>query len=354
VNALALVDHITDPYRVLCVRSNTKKWLRLRKRGVGASESAAILGETGWGTALTVWRDKTAPGIVDHTNTLMEMGHYAEPMIQRYMEAHPERFAFIGTIHKSEGLLQSIAWPWLLGTLDRRVLTPQGFYVPLEMKSVGDHAAREWMIVDDSGDEDPFGLTLGRGARIVVPKKYQVQVQQQIAITGAPFGYVAVWLGKERIEVVRVDRDDEFIEKMLVGVIGDFWRFNVEANVPPAPVLGDDLWALWPGERGETIEATDDVLEEVFLWRRAGVDAKEAKDDRAARALTIASFMGNATELVNEDGDVVHTLRPQAGRRTVDMDKLEAEFPEAFAATIRRGSDFRVHRPTKTTIEVDA
>jgi predicted phage-related endonuclease len=342
------------PYRILSTESSGMAWLGKRKLGVGASESPAILGLTAWGSPLTVWNDKTSDEVVDIGNDLMEFGTLAEPLIEQFMLNHPERFRFMGEIHPAEGLLQSIKWPWLLGTLDARVLTPGGFYVPLEKKSINDHAAREWRPDFDITEPDAFGTTADRGSQYVVPPKYQIQVQQQMAVTDAPFAYVAAWLGKDRLEVIRVDRDDEFIQKMLVDIVGRFWTENVLGGVAPDPVFGDDLWELFPGNRGEVIEANESILDDVFIWRRAGVDKRDAEEDYKQRGFKIATFMGNATELVHPvTKEVLHTLRSQNGRRTADMDKLQTEFPEAYKACLRQGDPYRVHRATKAQIELD-
>lgn len=360
------------PYVILVSDPNSPEWLPGRKVGVGASESAAILGDTLWGTPRTVYLDKTSDVINDIGTPLMEFGHLAEPLVVTYMERHPERFAFIGEIVPAEGLLQSTVWPWLLGTLDRMVLTPEGTLVPLEIKSVGDYVAREWLQADEGGGEgDPFGDGPGRGSRAVVPKKYLVQIQQQMAVLDAPFGYVAVWLGKHRLEVIRVERDDDYIAEYLVGHVGHFWHENVVKRVPPPLVQEDDLWEAIPGNRGETIIATPEILEVVGLFREGKVDEKTIRAQlkgQAAKPATakslgqeriiglefqIADFMGNATELVHPGtGEVVHTLRPQATNRSVDYDVLEREYPEVYKEVVRPPGLTRIHRGTGKPIDI--
>lgn len=364
-------DAIDRAYRILCAESNTPEWLRLRKSGIGASEAAAILGDTAWGTPRSIYDAKRSDAIEDIGTDLMEFGHLAEPLIESFMLAHPERYRFIGEIMPGEGLLQSIEWPWLLGTLDRRVRTPQGFDVPLEMKSVNDFAAREWWEGGEE-DDDLFGDGPGRGSRVIVPRKYQVQVQQQMAVIGAPFAYVAVWLGKTRLEVVRVERDDAFIQEFLVDKLGAFWNTNVAQGIAPPLTFEDDLWAVHPGVRGQQIVATPDILDVVGLFREAKVDAKRIEEQlkgvkakaatkkapavewQAGLAFLIAEFMGDATELVHPDtGEVIHTLRGQNTARRVDMTLLENDFPEVYEAVVGEPGWTRVHRGTEAAVYVD-
>jgi putative phage-type endonuclease len=337
---------VSAPYRVLLAEQGTEDWLRLRKTGVGASEAAAILGETSWGTPLSVYREKISDTVVDVGTDLMEFGHLAEPLIVAFIEAHPERYGYIGQIVESPGLLQSIEYPWLLGTLDREVITPTGERVPLELKSVNDFVKREWTV---GATEDEWGDPTE--AQYQVPKKYQVQVQQQMVVTGAPFAYVAAWLGKDTLALIRVERDDEFITEHLIGTLGEFWE-HVATRTPPPPVLGDNLWELWPGERGIEREADGDTADLVGLWRVERHNLREARKAVDELQLQIAVFMGDATELVDPiTREPIHTLRGQRTPSQLDRKLLAAEYPDAYAAALKPQGWTRVHRPTKAQVD---
>lgn len=333
------------PYRILLAESNTPEWLKLRKSGIGASEAAAILGDSAWGTPRSVYEQKVNDEIEDFTTDLMEFGHLAEPLIVAFMALHPERFGWMGEIIPAEGLLQSIEWPWLLGTLDRQCITPDGTIVPVELKSINDFVAAEWRASEGFGSESD-------GDDYVVPKKYQVQVQQQMAIQGAPFAYVVAWLGKSKVVVIRVDRDDEYIEKHLVGTLGDYWEFNVQARVAPPISPGDDYWAIYPGDKAlDAIEADEDLLDTIGQWRIATTDARELKTHIDELKFTIVDRMGNVTEIVDPTtGKVIHTLRGQRTARKVDRTLLEAKYPDAFAECVSEPGWTRVHRATKEPV----
>lgn len=334
----------TLPYRILLGESNTPEWLKGRKGGIGASEASAILGDSAWGTPRSVYEQKVSDTIDDFTTDLMEFGHLAEPLIVAFMESHPERYGWMGQIVEAEGLLQSVEWPWLLGTLDREVITPEGIRVPLELKSINDFTAAEWRVSDEDADwgEEEYH----------VPPKYRVQVMQQIAIKGAPFGYIAAWLGKGKVIVIRIDRDDEYIEEYLVGKLGDFWTFNVEARVAPPVTINDDLWKAYPGDPElDAVEADEDLIDDIGKWRVASTDARDTKAELKELKFRILDRMGNSQAVVDPmTGKVIHTLKGQRTARRTDLIMLEAKYPDAYNECVSEPGWTRVHRATKEPV----
>lgn len=281
-------------YTVIEAAPNTPEWLRARKCGVGASEAAAVLGDSSWGTPLTVYLDKISDDIEDLQNERMRWGHRLEPLIADWaQEDYPEQ----GLVIPSEGLLRSDDYPWLLGTLDRQIVFPDGEIGPFEIKNVDGNEKYRWM--GETGLE--------------APRAYWVQVMQQMLITGASRGLIQPFFGGNHLPpAIEVQFDQAFADEYLIGRLGDFWHYNVEARIPPEASLGDDLWAIWPGVQGLTAEATDEVIEHVGLWRIDRSDRLAAEKSEKLHALEIAKFMGDATELIDPfTQETIHTLRPR-------------------------------------------
>jgi len=340
----------TLPYRVLTTESNTNEWLAARQAGVGASESAAVLGESAWGTPYSIWQQKCSDTVTDETTDLMEFGHLAESLVVEFITRHPERFGWMGTIIETGGVWQSIEHPFLLASLDRQVLTLDGLVVPLEIKSVNDFQAADWKVGGD-GQADAIEQS-DPDAQYEVPLKYQIQVQQQMAVTGAPFGYVAVWLGKGVLVVIRVERDQAFIDEYLVGKVGDFWAFYVESRTPPPLSLNDDLWAAIPGDPElEPLQADTELVDLIGQWRIATTDNRDLEKEIKRLKFDIATRMGDHEQVTDPaTGEVIHTLKGQNGRRGTDYPLLEAQFPEAYKACVTPAGRHRVHRATKASI----
>jgi putative phage-type endonuclease len=309
-------------YRVLCTQSNTIEWLALRKCGIGASEAAAILGDTKWGTPLTVWQDKRNPEVTDIGNERMRWGHRMEAVI---VEAIAEEFPEIGEILPSEGLLQSIEHPHLLGTLDARVDSPDYGIVPLEIKNVSAFMKKDWY--------DEFGAPH-------VPPKYTIQVRQQAFITGAPGGWVGVLFDGNELEVIWVPQSEEFVQNHLLGTLKDYWHINVIGGKTPDPIMGDDLASMWPVTPKATTEADDLFLEMVERWRDAKARESTAKADIEALRFYFEAYMildgeDRTAQFATHNGKNVFELRPRRGQQRVNVKTHTEQHPDCADCVTR-------------------
>lgn len=300
-------------YRILPGAPNTDEWLRSRKCGIGASEAAAILGDTSWGTPLTIWQQKTSDEIVDIGTERMEWGHRLEgPVLAAVTEDH----AHLGTVLPAEGLLQSIEHPWLLGTLDAMIDSPIYGVVPLEVKNVSAFEEKNWF---------------DRDGMIAVPPKYTVQVRQQAFIRDdAPGGYVAVLFDGNHLEVIWVPRSQNFIDNHLLGTLKDFWQINVEQGVVPDPIMGDDLAALWPIDPVETVEADETFLEMRERWIDAKGREKQVKDDIETLKFYFGVYFETAAIAVDADQKPVMKMGSRKGAHRVSVATHDLHHPDCI------------------------
>lgn len=307
-------------YRVLAGAPNTPEWLRNRKHGIGASEAAAILGDTAWGTPLTVWQEKRDPEVTDHGTERMLWGHRMEQVIA---EAVAEEFPEIGPILPTEGLLQCVEHPHLLGTLDRRIDSPEYGMVPLEIKNVSGFQKRDWY-----QDGIP-----------TVPPKYTIQVRQQAFILNdAPGGWVGVLFDGNELETIWVPRSQDFIDNHLLGSLKSFWDDNVIGGVTPRPIMGDDIASMWPVASGAEVEADELYLEMAERWRDAKGREKVAKDDIAALRFYFEAYHieGDTTaQFAVANGKRVFELRPRQGQRRVAVGTHAEHHPDCAVCVTR-------------------
>ncbi len=237
---------------------NRQQWLAARQSMIGASESAAVFG-VGYAdqSPLTVWESKVHPLAAEDDDKRLRIGRLMEPALRSIFTEEAGLFCESPgefTIFRSDKL------PWLGATLDG-VCDDDGETVPVELKNVDGWQRDEW-----AGDEAPL--------------KYQVQVQHQLAVTGATHGYLFGLVGGNDPHVRRIERNDRFIEAMLAKLT-EFWRYVELKEPPPADASAGTAAALarlYPKDTGAVI----DLPEEAAEWAAKLAEAKAAKKEAEA------------------------------------------------------------------------
>jgi putative phage-type endonuclease len=303
---------------------DSPEWHQARRQGIGASEVAAVLGLSPWQTPLSVYRTKM--GVPNEIpENLAYFGHaLEEPIAQWIRDKHPE----VGLV--SPGLsARSTRWPWLTASPDRIAYVPLDGdqppfdYIPVELKTSSAYGIDKWA----DG----------------VPLFYATQVQTQLAVLDAPYGWLAVLHGGNTPELYRIERDNDFIHDHLIPKTKQFWEEHVLAQFPPEPTT---VGELPDSEPGSVIEGSETVLE--AIERRAVLlsDVQAQKAEADALTLVIGKYMGDAETITINDRPVL-TFKTQQGRRTVDIKELTARAPELATDLIKQSAPYRVMRTVK-------
>lgn len=307
-------------YSVIDPSPDTAHWLRMRKQGLGASDAAAVLGLSKWGTPLSVYLDKLSDSIDDTMSDRQDWGHRLEEPIAQWVRERKNL-----DVTASPGLIRSEEFPWLLATPDRLV-NAGDVVVPLEIKSSDAFMADTW--------------------KEGIPLNYQIQIQQQILIMGAPYGYLVVLHGGNSPEFYTVPADREFHEQ-LIRLTRDFWENHILAQIPPEPITLDDASSLWPGDTGVKVEGGEALYE---LWGTYGLmqaEAVEINNKLDAVKLQLQIAMKDAVELTHR-GQTLFTWRPRKGTTKFDDKAFQAEHPGLYPKYLKTGA------PTRTFLRKKA
>ncbi|MEI4273902.1 YqaJ viral recombinase family protein [Klenkia sp. LSe6-5] len=340
-----------SPDAALLLRADAPRelWLQHRRTGLGSSDASTVVGVNRWSSPYELWCEKRGLLPEQPDNDAMELGRLLEPIVVDHWSATT------GIPIRRAGLMQSLARPWQLASVDR--LAACGGIV--EAKTLSWRVAEEW--------ED--GQT---------PDHAEVQVQHQLAVTGRSHAHV-VGLQDGRTWLERtVVRDDALIAD-LGAVEARFWEL-VQAGVEPpidwTAATTDALAARW-----RAVEQTDVVvgerLADLVAQRRdaktvvAGVERRLAELDNEIRALLGENTEGwvegpdpddkKAKPLVTwrRNGafspaalaaswpDLAAELTGPVEVERLDIDRLKADHPEIYAAC--RARVLRVANPKKET-----
>jgi predicted phage-related endonuclease len=180
----------------------------------------------------------------------------------------------------SGDMLRSTRWPWLFATIDA------------------------WLLVEKDGKPTRACHLQAKTRRIErwengPPEDTLVQCQHEMAVLGTRYCYVAALIGGNELRWQRLERNEEFVER-LVEVTGEFWK-RIERGVPPPPLpepgLAEVVAKLYPKTTGETIEllAPEWVeLDEQYVAASAALSEvkrrKEACEEKIKAALGSAQY----------------------------------------------------------------
>lgn len=307
-------------YTVIDPAPDTAHWLRMRKQGLGASDSAAVLGLSKWGTPLSVYIDKLSDTIDDRMSDRQDWGHRLEEPIAQWVRDTKGL-----DVVASPGLIRSEEFPWLLATPDRKVVEGD-VVVPLEIKSSDAFMKSDW----DNG----------------IPLNYQIQIQQQILIMGAPHGYLVVLHGGNTPDFYTIPADQEFHEQ-LIRLTRAFWEDNVLAGAAPDPITLDDAALRWTADPGVKVEGGEALYE---LWGTYGLmqaEAVEINGKLDAVKLQLQLAMKDAVELTH-NGQTLFTWRPRKGSTKFDAEAFKTDHPDLYAKYLKTGA------PTRTFLRKKA
>lgn len=287
-------------------------WLEDRRKGIGGSDAAAVLGLSKYKTPLQVYQEKR--GELDGTpdNESMLWGRVLEPVIR---QQYAERTGRV--VRVPDKILSHPRHAFMLANLDG--FTDDGRVVEIK-------TAR-------------FGNDWGEPGTDQVPVPYLLQVQHYMAVTGLPVADVAVLIGGSDFRIYEIPADNELQEMMIDGE-HDFWRRVLEGT-PPEPVSCADMQALF-GRKGtnKSIDASLEVMATIDRLKDIRREAKAlAEEEEAAKAIVMKA-MGEADTL-QYMGKILATWKMAKTARRFNTTAFKDAHPELYAQFAMSGEQSR-------------
>lgn len=261
-----------------------EQWLAERKTGIGASDSAAILGVSPWRSPVEVWADKT--GLADTTDAASEAAEWGirlEPVIA---QALAERTGRDVSCRPAFQLVRHPMLPWLFCTPDAEDSAGR----VVQIKTCSAYKASEWR------DEPPL--------------QYQVQVQHELEVLDRDEATLVVLIGGQKLRYYDVPRNQPFIAA-LRSRLEEFWVCVQERRMPSIDgtvSTAQALARLHPQDSGAT-EPLDFNMMSVFAeWEAAKAAANEAESRKRLAENMLRAAMGDASYGVLPDGNMLSLL----------------------------------------------
>lgn len=183
-----------------------EEWLALRRKSLGGTDAAAVVGLSKWSTPYTVWADKTGRLPGKEESEAMRIGRDLEDYVaKRWCEVTGKK------VRRENFILYNDKYPFAHANVDRMVV---GENAGLECKTTSTLNVHQF-----KGQE--------------FPEKYYAQCVHYMAVTGADRWYLAVLVLGREFYAYTLERDEAEINA-LMSAEAEFWKL-VESDTPPTP-----------------------------------------------------------------------------------------------------------------------
>jgi putative phage-type endonuclease len=196
------------------------EWLDYRRKGIGGSDVAAVMGFSPFCTTRDLYYDKRGirPAIDEQPNWVtLKIGHLLEPLVAEIFSAKTGYRTF--QIHK---MFYHPLFPFMQADVDYFIETPDGRQGILECKTSNPNNKEKW-------------------ANESVPLNYEWQCRHYMAVMNLDFVWIACLFSNTDNDFVmrKIERDLD-IEADMIAAESDFWNGYVQAGVePPYTEKGD-------------------------------------------------------------------------------------------------------------------
>jgi putative phage-type endonuclease len=294
---------------------DTEAWLEGRTYGIGGSEAGIILGINPFKSRLELWNEKVTRTRHLHPEAeiRLKLGNLLESFIA-------EEYSKI-TNRKLDVRDQMVhpKYNFILGNIDREIIDNEKGPGVLEIKTKG--AFTNW-----EGED--------------IPIYYMAQLQHYLELYNYKWGSFAILdLGTLKINHYDVNRDDEFIDKLIKEEVA-FWDL-VEKKIPPE-VNGSgacqeflkEYYSVSKPEM-ETIDLSNS--KEAKKWAAMLRDAK--RNIKAFGSIELESknhlmsIMGHVEKATGPGFSI--TWRAPKDREIFDVEKFKIDHPDIYKKYIK-------------------
>jgi len=321
---------------VILERYDTRlDWLEARKRGLGGTDIAGILGASKWATPWSVWASKRGLALPENRNEAMDLGSGLEAWVAMEWERRNKTF-----LRRMDNVIaRHDDHPWAF-------VSPDGFEHDGsgQLGAIDPRMLYEGKVTAGYGEDwGPTGSTCGEGN---VPEAYQVQLAWGLAVTGLPRGVLVVLYRGTSIREYTMERDPELSDRLL-ELAGEWWQKHVVGGEPPPVESSQACTQALTVAAGAPVgdRPMDDELAAAARRYDELRDESKRIDARVKQAANeLRALMGDSEE--SSGSGIKVTWKDGSPPERVDLEQLEQEYPEAYEACRYIGQAARTLRVT--------
>lgn len=330
MSANSIAAKIYEPEVVVDIDTLTREeWLKYRRKGIGGSDVAAIMGISPFATIVDLYNDKVGiqPMIEEEESNWVakEVGHRLEDLVAEIFSKKTGLEVF--PVHK---MFRHALHPFMLADVDFFIRFADGTFGILECKTCNYNARDKW---NDDG----------------IPENYVYQVRHYMAVMNISKAYIACLYGNNENEFVIRSLERDLIEEQdIIEQEEYFWKEYVEKKVEP-PFTGKPDLILASIRRYSgyadkhippiSISSLETIKLEKYLSlseEKSQLEKRKKEIDAMQRELSIpfVELLGQGCKAILEDGGIRYqitynpTIRTQIGKE--QLEKLKIQHPNLY------------------------
>lgn len=270
----------------------------IRRKGLGATDCAVVMGLSRYKTAYELWLEKTgrAEEATILTDDRLHLRHAHEETISR--EYARRRNVKLRRVNQT---IFHKRLPFMLCNLDRVIIGQKKI---VECKSASGFMRGHW---GETGTDE-------------APIEYLLQVQHQMACSEYEDSDIAALIDIDDYRIYATPRNEKVIAK-IEDACEKFWIENVLADVPPPPTTRGDLKLMYPINNGKFIECGSNVhllLDDIETIKN---QIKESTSDKEKLEKELIEIIADNDGIKDGDRIIVTFQANKAGNRTLLIKK---------------------------------
>ena len=193
-----------------------EEWLEYRRKGIGGSDAAAVLGVSPFATARDIYYDKLhqIPYEDQEDNWVAKkIGHLLEDLVAEIFRVKTGY-----RIYQIKKMFYHPVHTFMLADVDYFVTLPDGTTAILEIKTTNYNAKEHWYY----------------NGQPIVPVNYEIQGRHYMCVMNVDHVFYCCLYGNNEQECLirHIERDMDY-ESELIALEKDFWHNHVLARIPP-------------------------------------------------------------------------------------------------------------------------
>ena len=295
-----------------------EEWLEHRRKRIGGSDAASIIGMNSYSSPYTVWADKLGKLPPKEDNEAMRIGRDLEDYVaKRFTEETGKK------VRRENNILINPDIPFAHANVDRMI--------------VGEDAGFEAKTTSI--------LNLKKFKNGEYPENYYVQCVHYLMVTGCKKWYLGVLVLGVEFKRFEIERDEAEIEALRKSE-EEFWEYVKAGEAPMADgsdSTSETLKTIYPESNGETVSlmAYENDLQQYMTLSSLLDDVKKQKEEVANR---IKAFMQEASK---GESTKYKVTWPSSIRSTFDHKRFAEDNPGIDLTDYYKSTSTRTFKVTE-------